>query len=106
MTGYRIAGGAKPPPEPLAQPLPRITAKALAEADRTGEMILHSVIHEAEKARNGQGLNRYGVLVCAWNRCSQLERERFIRALCANAETPAEPHDRGMRVTGGMGNER
>jgi hypothetical protein len=75
------------PHDPLAQRLPRTTAEALAEADNAGEMLLHAAIHDAEEHRYGKPLHRYTVLVCVWNRCSDHERERFVRALQENAAT-------------------
>jgi hypothetical protein len=65
-------------PNSLAQPLPRITATALARADKSGEMAIHAAMRVIE----GRGkVQRLAVLIAAWNRCTDAQRERFLALL-------------------------
>jgi hypothetical protein len=70
-------------PDPLAVRIPRVAATHLKDSDQLAEQALHKAMWlvEGGRASERRSIDRLPVLVVAWNRCTDAERDTFIKML-------------------------
>ena len=89
------------PRDPLSCRIPRITEQdlAVAETDVLAEEALHRAMFAVEGGPESERLliNRLPVLIVAWNRCTDREREQFL-VILREVAGPGTQH-RGSRGT-------
>jgi hypothetical protein len=69
----------------LVPRIPRVTQAQLdaAGANTIAELALHRALYQVEGGHQSEfrSIDRFPVLVVAWNRCTEIERARFVRLL-------------------------